>query len=172
MGIVRRFFTLLQEANMIKTEGVKKSTRITVCDYENYNDGRRDSIAILSSSRRDNEFEVTTNKNVKKERIKEGKNISDSDSDSDFDFAQAWEAYQKKQDRAAALKIWTKLKPEEKQKALEHIPAYVQSTPDPQYRKHLKTYLNQKTFLEPIFFPKNKTGTEIINSQKDWDEKF
>src|SRR5438128_8696285 len=37
---IKRFFTLLERDGMIQTENVKKTTRLTVCNYDSYNSKR------------------------------------------------------------------------------------------------------------------------------------
>ena len=37
---VNRFFKLLEKQNMIKTEGLPKTTRITICNYDTYQGNR------------------------------------------------------------------------------------------------------------------------------------
>jgi hypothetical protein len=39
-GKVRRFFELLKQDNMIKLENLQKTTRLTVCNYDTYNEPR------------------------------------------------------------------------------------------------------------------------------------
>lgn len=69
---VRRFFKMLETDKMILIESVKKTTRITVCNYDNYNDQRRDGEGQEKDKRRAREGQEETNKNGKKE--KNGKN--------------------------------------------------------------------------------------------------
>lgn len=52
---VRRFLYLLQNDNMIEIENVQKTTRLTVCKYEDYNDVRHDKETIKKRKRNDKE---------------------------------------------------------------------------------------------------------------------
>jgi hypothetical protein len=52
---VRRFFVLLQSENMIVTESVQKTTRLTVCNYETYQEMRTDNEPIMNRYRNDDE---------------------------------------------------------------------------------------------------------------------
>lgn len=67
---VRRFFKLLESDSMIVTESVKKTTRLTVLNFETYQVERNDSETILKRSRNDSETIATPNKKEKK--VKEG----------------------------------------------------------------------------------------------------
>jgi hypothetical protein len=60
---VRRFFKLLQDDGMIVTENVVKTTRLTVCNYDNYNAQRRDNDEIMTPTRRDRDEIVNPNNN-------------------------------------------------------------------------------------------------------------
>lgn len=64
---VRTFFNLLQEDEMIIVEGLRKTTRLTVCNYEIYQGLQRtDNEQITNKQRTDNE-QITTTKEYKKE---------------------------------------------------------------------------------------------------------
>ena len=73
------------------------------------------------------------------------------DSDGDYSFETAWDLYQKKVGPKDKLKAkWNKLPLKDRKAAIAHIPLYVQSTPDKQYRKHFQTYLNQRGWEDEI----------------------
>ena len=65
---VRRFLHLLQEMNQIRHENVTKTTRITVCNYDTYNDPRNEDEPKMNHKRNANETQVAPNKNVKKDK--------------------------------------------------------------------------------------------------------
>lgn len=60
---VRRFFKLLESDNMIKLKNVKKTTQLTVCNYEDYQAKRNDNESIMKRKRNDNETIATPNNN-------------------------------------------------------------------------------------------------------------
>jgi hypothetical protein len=62
---VRRFLILLQKDSMICFENVKKTTRITICNYEIYQGERNDNEKQVKSKRKASETQVKTNKNEK-----------------------------------------------------------------------------------------------------------
>lgn len=72
---VRRFFILLEKDSMIQTENVKKTTRITICKYEDYQGERNNNETKVKRKRNEGETQATTNKNVKNVK----KDISDFD---------------------------------------------------------------------------------------------
>lgn len=59
-------------------------------------------------------------------------------------FEKLYELYDNKKGKAAALKKFLKIKPENYQKIFDAVPYYLKDTPDVQYRKHLVTWLNQE----------------------------
>lgn len=64
---VRTFLKLLEADGMINTEGLKYSTRITICKYDDYqNQQRTDNELITNSKLTDNKL-ITTNNNINNE---------------------------------------------------------------------------------------------------------
>jgi hypothetical protein len=58
---VRRFLHLLESDSMIRVENVSKTTRITVCNYESYQQRRNDSETKMKGLRNDGETDMKTN---------------------------------------------------------------------------------------------------------------
>lgn len=56
---VKRFFSLLQDCNMIRLENVSKTTRLTVCNWESYQGDRNDDETIMKRSWHDDETMMT-----------------------------------------------------------------------------------------------------------------
>jgi len=78
---VRTFFKLLNNDKMIVVEGMRKTTKISVCNYHKYQDTQHtDNIQITHSQHTDN-TQVTTKKNEKNEKNekndKNDKNVDD-----------------------------------------------------------------------------------------------
>lgn len=66
---VRTFFNLLEREEMITTEGLRKTTRVTICNYAYYqNEQQRENNEKTTRKQRENN-EITTNKNDKNENI-------------------------------------------------------------------------------------------------------
>jgi hypothetical protein len=74
-----------------------------------------------------------------------------------------WNTYDKKVNKSKCFSKWQKLKAEDKEKIKGHIPAYVKSTPDKQYRKHPLTYLNNESWNDEVYTkqPGNQNNAEI-----------
>lgn len=70
------------------------------------------------------------------------------------DFAEFWDAYGKKRERKKCKKHWDKLTIEQKISIMAHVPVYVNSTPDKQFRKDPYRYLFNECWEDEII---NKT---------------
>ena len=85
-------------------------------------------------------------------------------------FDDFWDGYQKKIGRDACLKKWSKLKQIEKEKIMEFLPAYIESTPEVKYRKNPQTFLNQKSWNDEII-TKEKQREQFADKQaNEFDE--
>lgn len=81
-------------------------------------------------------------------------------------FNDFWNAYDKKADKPKCEAKWNKLKQHEKEQIMKHVPDYVESTPEKQYRKNPLTYLNSKSYENELIQPtgkQNKGNNEIAN---------
>jgi hypothetical protein len=64
---VRRYFGLLTLESMIVTENVQKTTRLTICNYERYQEVRNDSEPIMKQFRTNDETILAPNEQVNNE---------------------------------------------------------------------------------------------------------
>jgi len=78
-------------------------------------------------------------------------------------FEDFWDLYDNKHDRDTCQKKWDKLTQTEKLEIMEYLPAYIASTPDKSFRKHPKTFLNNKSWKNEIIRT-NKSESEQIAS--------
>lgn len=67
------------------------------------------------------------------------------------EFAEAWDEYDKKQDKARAWKEWRKLNEQDRADAMEAIPSYVRSTPDKKWRKKFCHFLRDRIWEDEEF---------------------
>ncbi len=73
-------------------------------------------------------------------------------------FEQFWEAYDKNVDRANAEFKWVQLSQKEKEKVMLHVPEYVASTPDKNFRLNATNYLQNKSWENEIIKPIESNG--------------
>jgi len=104
-------------------------------------------------------------------------NVNDNDNDylnntlnnwKEEKFEEFWVMYQKKRDVKEKVKTsFTKLSKDTIDKILIHVPKYVKSTPDAQYRKNPSTYLNQKYWTVEIEEEKPKDPKKLDRIEYD-----
>lgn len=116
---------------------------------------------------------TTKNTNKKEEVVKRILNKEDvkakTDVLADLDFEQVWNLYANKKKKARALARWKRLTSRERQLALEHIPKFVQATPEVQYRPYLDVYLNQKRWMDEEL-PGEGQNANTERKVSLWDE--
>ncbi|MFC1540938.1 conserved phage C-terminal domain-containing protein [Candidatus Latescibacterota bacterium] len=77
---VQRFLILLKELNMIRTQNELKTIRISIVNYETYNNVRIDNELIMNQSRTDNELIASTEEERKENNKVNIKDITPVDS--------------------------------------------------------------------------------------------
>jgi hypothetical protein len=80
-----------------------------------------------------------------------------------IEFDVFWDSYGKKEDRKKCETKWDRFSEAEKQKILNHVPKYVEATPEVKYRKNPYTYLNANSWLDEDL-PQSKKQTQITPS--------
>lgn len=70
-------------------------------------------------------------------------------------FEDLWLMYERKGSKANAKKEFAKLTAEEIEAMRQHIPAYLQSRPDKQYRQDFERYIKHKTFNSVVYSKSN-----------------
>lgn len=75
--------------------------------------------------------------------------VNDNDISIGTDFDIFFEAYGKQVDKIPCQREWLNIEREEHAKILEHVPKYVNSTPDVKFRKKPLNYLKDRTWLDP-----------------------
>lgn len=65
---VRTYFELLKNDSMINTEGLRKTTRLTVCNYEIYQNGQQTKNKLITDKEQADNNLITTNKNDNKDK--------------------------------------------------------------------------------------------------------
>lgn len=88
-----------------------------------------------------------------------------TDSPTALIFENIWSLYGKKGNKKTSERKWSKLSSSAKEKVFAYIPAYVEATPDKQYRKNLETFLNQECWNDEL--PSNNQ----VNDQRHETER-
>ena len=82
---------------------------------------------------------------------------------SENSFNQFWDVYDKKKDADKCKKKFKTLTKDEIDIILLHVPEYVKSTPDKQFRKNPITYLNNKCWNDEIIKSEGNNGSINAN---------
>jgi len=97
--------------------------------------------------------------------LKDKDKDKDKEKDKDKGFEKFWNLYDRKVNKPKTLLRWNKLTQKDRAAIFEHLPEYIKSTPDKQFRKHPMTYLNNRGWEDEIVtekskpkFKKTKTG--------------
>lgn len=133
----RNFFVLLERDNMITRENVVKSTRITVCNYNSYQD-------VSHASQTQAKRKLNTNNNdINENNLNRSNDV--------YSFENFWDDYDKKIGNKEKLsRLWDKLSDDDKLKIKAYIPRYKAAKPDKQFRKNPQTFLNNKGWEDEI----------------------
>ncbi len=74
-------------------------------------------------------------------------------------FEDFYDLYDKKIGNKSAMeKKFNKLPQKVKEKIIDYLPEYIQSTPDKTYRKNPQTFLNNKSWEDEIIYKNNEDG--------------
>ncbi len=161
---VRRFLKLLESDSMIVLKSEQITTRITICKYELYQGERNASETKTKRKRNGSETQMTPNKNEDNEENEENEDNSfttivlkedisiDPIVKREQEFDVFWKMYGKSADKSNCKTKFLKLKDSDITKILEHVPKYVDSTPDKSFRKNPLTYLNRKCWEDEIIY--------------------
>ena len=79
-------------------------------------------------------------------------------------FEDLWLMYERKGSKANAKKEFAKLTEEEIATMRQHIPAYLQSRPERQYRQDFERYIKHKTFNSVVY---SKTNVVLFDPEAE-----
>lgn len=126
------------------TEKATKAGRlITIINWDSYQAKNKKATKIPTVEQQSSNKAPTPNKNDKNNKNERNIYIL-------RDFEKFWEMYGKKTDRKKCLAKFSKLKQSDIDLIFKTLPAYIASTPDPQYRKNPITYLNNESWNNVI----------------------
>lgn len=141
---IRTSFDKLISTGELTSSGMARGRMVTIHEYDSYQEDDRLNGSQVTGKRQADDRLLTANKNL---RTKEDKN---KDSLRDDEFDQVWDLYGKKGNKKSSKAKYLKLSETIIQDLLNHIPVYVLSTPDKQYRKNFETYLNQEVWNDEV----------------------
>ena len=77
----------------------------------------------------------------------------------DREFEKVWEMYGRKGNKKTSKARFVKLKVDDKNLMYNHLPAYLLSTPDKQYRKDFQSYINLECWNDEVISNENSKGS-------------
>jgi hypothetical protein len=160
---VKDFFELLQKDSMLVYESIKISTRITVCNYEDYQGGV--NTKETDSKRKVNAEETdSTHKQECKEEIKNDKNLlEEAQFVSILPFEDFWNLYDKKVgEKTKISKKYKEISEADRQRIKAHVPLYKEAQPDKRYRKDPQTYINNKSWNDEIISQNGYKAQSVV----------
>lgn len=192
---VRTAISLLEDKKLIIVAGDDRKTRLFSVNYNTVNNVETDVTAIEKAIKdaeviskdaevishkeevisKDAEVDFLHNKHYTKDtnniNIKDSESVKKKDKVVNIPFIDFWNIYDKKKDTSKCENKWKSLTDKERSLVMDHILAYVQSTPDKKFRKNPMTYLNGKCWLDDIDQPTAKTidrSTDKLAVNQHW----
>lgn len=148
---IERILKVFESEQQIEQQTNSRNRLISIVSWDKFQQSEQQKDSKWTASGQ----QVNTNKNEK--NYKNEKNIIEVYPTFD-DF---WNLYNKKNDRIFCEKKWETLTQKEKESIMEYLPDYIKSTPDKNYRKNPKTFLNNKSWNNEI--TTNKSESNIIS---------
>jgi hypothetical protein len=151
---VKHTMNALRTAGRIATRKYPRGILITICNYDYYQnpDNYEGTTGIPTKKGRASHERLTDSPSINKNDNKNtdiDKSISCVTGEK-YPFEEAWQMYGRKGNRKTSERRWSNLKNHCRETALEHIPLYVESTPDRQYRKNFETYISQEVWNDEV----------------------
>ena len=148
-GIQKRYMEAIRRYKSVDV--IREILLVNVEKMDNVN-----IIAINANINREN-ADINSQKKRKEKENKEEINKEEINKE-EFSFEKVWELYEKKGNKKTCEKKWANLKNHCREAAFNHIPLYVQSTRDKQYRKNFETYINQEVWNDQIIIHNKQTN--------------
>jgi hypothetical protein len=170
------------EFKSYKTDKAEKLNTKQLCRYKKYNlpiivCTRLDDVkgAIIQSLRqfyivcdddKKKEVEIIANDFIAKSSAKKEK-------ETNYPFEIIWGMYGKKGSSKVAKQRYEKLSEAKRAIAFDHVPKYVASTPQIQYRKNFEVYINQESFNDQIIKQNaNSTNSTSRNFKNESGDQY
>lgn len=150
----RNFLKMLHSENMILTKNLKKTTQITICNYDTYQTSLHDEQTRGKREANDFQTQGDTNNNVNND------NNEDNEKKYIYDFENFWNDYGRKFNKEACINLWKKLSEEDKIKIRRTLPGFKQQFSSVLFLPHPKKYLIEKNWQDEI-----NTNVKFLNGK-------
>jgi hypothetical protein len=161
-SVVRNFFTMLENDNMIRMSSETVTTRLTVCNYDVYQLSENASDTHLKRKRNGTKPQQDTTKEGE-----EGEEQNKKENTC-FSFDDFWKMYDKKVDSKKCKEKYEKLTDVQRAKIKQTLPSYLATIKDKQFQKNPSTYLHNECWNDEIVSGNTKQQpTLFVSSIKD-----
>lgn len=145
---IERILKVFESEQQIEQQTNSRNRLISIVSWDKFQQSEQQKDSKWTASGQ----QVNTNNNEKNN--KNEKNILEIyPTFNDF-----WNLYDKKIDLKLSKSKWDILTQKEKEDIMNFLPAYIQSTPDKQFRKHPKTFLNNKSWNNELITNKSESN--------------
>jgi hypothetical protein len=148
---VRTFFKMLESDSMIATKGMRKTTHLSVCNYDTYQSSSHTDRTEIAHRSHTDRTQIYTNNNVNNYN-----NENNNKKNTCMTFDNFWNLYEKKGNRKTAKSRFDKIGEDDRKLILESLGRYVKSTPDKKFRKNAEVYINQEAWNDEIMIENEK----------------
>lgn len=152
----KRFFDTLKRETMIELKNERLTTRLSVCNYNKYQDVRNADETQMKRKRNADETQVKRERATNNNELTMGTMINNENkeiplpeksgecvlSEKEIRFEKFWGFYERKGNKQSAKKAFMKLSESKLAEMASKVKSYVESTPDKQYRLDAENYLN------------------------------
>jgi hypothetical protein len=152
----------LKSTSDITVKSTNKFSLITVTNWASYQDKEEQQQADQQANQQSNNNQITNeqqsiNNKQQCKQLNNDNNVTKKidktlvelkHDESEFDLQ--WTAYGKKGNRKTSLQKFKKLNDKQILSLKNHLPQYVQSTPETKYRKNFESYLNQECWNDEV----------------------
>ncbi|MBZ0180540.1 MAG: hypothetical protein K8F36_14740 [Melioribacteraceae bacterium] len=154
-GTITYILDFFEKEGMLKRQSTKKFTLFEILNYEKYQkvENKRAEETLDNKGFEAGQESIVENKLKTNRKQIETTNKDNKDNKETIvqnEFERFWNLYDKKVSKEKSIKLWKKLKAEDKQEIFRTLPEYVKATPDKQYRKNPDTYLRNKSWKDEI----------------------
>ena len=160
--------------NFVKHQNPHKNEKLKGSDVPEYSEKMRQVVDLKELTINRDKIETNPDKNGSAPAdscfLIPDSLINNPDSDRDEEFESVWEMYEKKGNKKTSRLRFNKLTRNQKLLLFDHLPKYVESTPDLKFRKDFERYISKECWNDKIVTPIQPSSVNGIS--KSVEEKF
>jgi hypothetical protein len=139
---VDNFLSMLQNREMIHHTKTHLTTIISIVQWSEFQKSTQQTAQQTHNRVHTDNNVNNVNKNIEREK---------------YPFDNFWKIYDKKVAREECQKRWDRISNEDKEQIFATLPKYIAATPNKQFRKNPKTYLNNNAWEDELPIPQSMT---------------